>query len=54
MRKSLSNIVERAKEGSLDQQTFAVENVTDTDIIEVPKGSQRLLDMTRPCEECQV
>ncbi len=54
MRKSLSNIVERTKEGSLDQQTFAVEKVTDTDIIDVPKGSQRLLDMTRTCEECQV
>lgn len=50
MRKSLSNVVERTKEGSLDQQTFSVEKVTDTEIIDVPKGSQRLLDMTRTCE----
>ena len=44
MSKILSNVVERVKEGSLNQKTFMLEHVDDEDILVHEKGSPKYLE----------
>lgn len=49
MCKRLSTVVELVRKGSFDSVTFLVEKATEIEIVDLPKGSQTLLDMAGPC-----
>ena len=54
MSKVLATIVERIMEGSfVDSETFGVESVENTEILNYPKGSRKLLEMIFPIPQGQ-
>ena len=42
---SLSAVIERTKEGSLNSGRFVVESAKDSEILDYPKGSPKLLEL---------